>query len=169
MTAANALFEALAPRVDFGAFGRLRLADRSAGQLLAAAIAGAASDGTRSVRSIPVPAREDGPALVLHVSPLRRAAHDIFVRSSVLLVVTPVEAPDAPLTEVLTGLFDLTPAEARVAGSVARGQSVDEIATTYSLSRETVRTQLKAVMAKTGTERQTALALLLAGARPLGR
>jgi DNA-binding CsgD family transcriptional regulator len=38
------------------------------------------------------------------------------------------------------------------------------MAASYGLSRETVRTQLKSVMAKTGTSRQAELALLLSGA-----
>ena len=165
VTASNALFDALSPRILAGAFGRVRLVERPSDQLLREAFQRSGDESARAVRSIPMPARYDEPALVLHVIPLRRAANDLFVRSTALLVVTPVTAPDAPMTEVLTGLFDLTPAEARVAGGVSRGMSLDEIAAAHALSKETVRTQLKAVMSKTGTERQSELALLLSGAR----
>ena len=99
--------------------------------------------------------------------PIRRAAHDIFSSAQVLLVLTAVVAPDAPLTEMLHGLFDLTPAEARVARGLAAGMSVEEISLKGAISRETVRTQLKGVMAKTATTRQADLVRLLAGASPL--
>ena len=70
--------------------------------------------------------------------------------------------PDA---ELIAGLFDLTPAEARVARGVAEGLTLDAIGNKASISRETVRSQLKAVLAKTGVNRQADLAALLAGLR----
>jgi DNA-binding CsgD family transcriptional regulator len=54
-------------------------------------------------------------------------------------------------------------AEARVAGGISSGQTVDDIAASLSLSRETIRTQLKAVFAKVGVSRQVDLVNLLAG------
>ncbi len=76
---------------------------------------------------------------------------------------TPVVPAEVPKAEVLQGLFDLTPAEARVARGIAECQSVEGIADLLGVSRETIRTQLKAVLAKTGTGRQVELAALLAG------
>jgi DNA-binding CsgD family transcriptional regulator len=58
-------------------------------------------------------------------------------------------------------LFGLTPAEARLAGLLVEGQSVNEIAEGLKLSRETVRNQLKIVFAKTGAHRQGELVALL--------
>jgi DNA-binding CsgD family transcriptional regulator len=156
---ANAGLEALQPRITTGLLERIQLADRDANQLLHAAL----QHTVPSVRSIPIPAGEHAQALIAHVLPIRRAAGDIFRRAAALLVITPVTAPRAPLTEVLTGLFDLTPAEVRVARGIAQGQTLEEICTALGLSRETVRTQLKSVLAKTGTSRQTELALLLSG------
>jgi DNA-binding CsgD family transcriptional regulator len=60
-------------------------------------------------------------------------------------------------------LFDLTPAEARVARGISEAQTVDTVADALGVSRETVRTQLKAVLAKTGVAKQTELVNLLAG------
>jgi len=68
-----------------------------------------------------------------------------------------------PEMRVLCGLFDLTPAEARLAREVAVGASMETAAATLGLSIETVRTYLKRVMAKTGTRRQAELAVLLSG------
>ena len=55
----------------------------------------------------------------------------------------------------------LTPAELRVAPGISRGESLAEIARTHGISVKTVRTQLKAVFAKTGTHRQAELAAMM--------
>ncbi len=167
LLAANDLFEALAPRVQFAAFGRLAFADPEVERLTTAALASIGSEAEPTVRSIPIHAAPDAPALVVHLLPVRRAAGDIFVQAEGVIVVTPVAAPAAPLTQVLMGLFDLTPAEARVARGIAAGLDVQHLAVTLALSRETVRSQLKAVLAKTCTRRQAELGMMLSGARPL--
>lgn len=59
--------------------------------------------------------------------------------------------------------LDLTPAEDPIARAFAEGHSVESSAAALSISPETVRTQLKRVMAKTGTSRQAELVQLLAG------
>ena len=58
----------------------------------------------------------------------------------------------------LAALFDLTPAEARVARGVAEGLDLDALARARGVSVQTVRAQLKAVFRKTGTSRQNELA-----------
>jgi len=164
---ANPLFEQLAPRVAAGASDRVTIASRPAHDALHEALGAAATDRPFAARSIPIAAEEGEPALIAHLLPIRRGAHDIFASAQFLLVLTAVVAPGAPLTEMLHGLFDLTPAEARVARALAAGLSVDEISLKSATSRETVRTQLKGVMAKTATTRQADLVRLLAGASPL--
>ena len=64
--------------------------------------------------------------------------------------------------ELVRSLFDLTPAEARVARSLSAGETLDDIAETGGVSRNTVRTQLRGVMEKTGCTRQAELVSLLA-------
>jgi DNA-binding CsgD family transcriptional regulator len=164
LVVANPLFERLAPRVSSGAFDRVQFASRSANEALKHALAATGLGGTRS---IPIPAEDGEPALIAHLVPIRRGARDIFAAADILLVLTAVVAPNAPLTEMLHGLFDLTPAEAKVARGLAAGLSVEEISLRGAISRETVRTQLKGVMAKTATSRQADLVRLLAGASPL--
>lgn len=166
---ANALFEQLAPRVSAGAFDHVTIASRPANDALKQALGAAAADPHFAARSIPIHADEGEPALIAHLLPIRRAAHDIFANAAFLLVLTAVVAPGAPLTEMLHGLFDLTPAEARVARALATGLSIEEISLQSATSRETVRTQLKGVMAKTATTRQADLVRLLAGASPLAK
>lgn len=160
---ANDSLKALEPRATIGAFDRMHLGAPLADRLLGSALSEPELNGPRS---IPLAATEASPAMVVHLVPIRRSAHDVFSHGEMLLVFTVVTAPSAPPTEVLTGLFDLTPAEARVARGISLGRSTEELAALHGVSRETVRTQLKSLMLKTATTRQVELALLLSGLRP---
>jgi DNA-binding CsgD family transcriptional regulator len=99
---------------------------------------------------------------VAHVLPILRTARDIFERCSTVVVLTPVTLSQAPPVELVRSLFDLTPAQARIARSLSVGETLDEIAETGGVSRNTVRTQLRGVMEKTGCTRQAELVSLLA-------
>lgn len=66
--------------------------------------------------------------------------------------------------EHLQALYKLSPTEARVAWLIARSKSIRDAARSLGLSPETVRTHLKHIYAKTGVNRQSALAYLLATA-----
>jgi DNA-binding CsgD family transcriptional regulator len=63
-------------------------------------------------------------------------------------------------------LFDLTPAEARVARSLASGKTVEAIATEGGVSLNTVRTHVRGVLEKTGCTRQAEVIALLSGILP---
>ena len=166
VVAMNRLVEALDGRIVSRSFERIGLTHPAADALLAGALADASSGTTRS---IPLPAAEGQPALIVHLLPVSRAAHDIFAAATTLLLVTDVAAPDAPTQELLAGLFDLTPAEARVARALASGLPLDRVAAEFGLSVQTIRNQLAAVFHKTGTSRQVELLLLIAGSAPLRR
>jgi DNA-binding CsgD family transcriptional regulator len=64
---------------------------------------------------------------------------------------------------VLNSRLRLTPAEARIALGVARGETLAAIAAANGISVQTVRTQLKAIFTKTGVHRQAELAILIIG------
>ncbi|MAA74821.1 MAG: hypothetical protein CMN28_08950 [Salinisphaeraceae bacterium] len=64
---------------------------------------------------------------------------------------------------VLCELYDLTPAEARVARMMVNGGAPREIAEQSNTSVHTVRNQIKSVFSKTGAARQAELAILLLG------
>jgi DNA-binding CsgD family transcriptional regulator/PAS domain-containing protein len=70
--------------------------------------------------------------------------------------------PGADGEVILQRTYGLTPAEARVALRIARGQSPREVAEALATSWYTVRAHLRAVFAKTGTRRQAALVGLVA-------
>ncbi|WP_332684027.1 helix-turn-helix transcriptional regulator [Bosea sp. (in: a-proteobacteria)] len=162
----NALLAEMIPEVVQDRPSRLTLTNAAADGLLAPALAamGRAPAGA-TVRSIPVARQGERPPLIVHLSPIRGAAHDIFARAAAILVVTPVVLSDMPSAAVVQGLFDLTPAEARLAALIAAGSRPRDAAATLGVTEETARTTLKRVMAKTGLHRQSELVGMLRGAR----
>lgn len=164
--AMNERMEALAPVIGTGAGNSLTIARPAAKAIFDNALARLRSGVVPEVQSIPLPAGEESPAIILHVLPVRRMARDIFSLSLAVVVATPVGEVGPVDMRVLSGLFDLTPAEAKLARFLAAGASAETAAQALGLSIQTVRTYLKRIMAKTGTRRQAELAVLLAG---LGR
>jgi DNA-binding CsgD family transcriptional regulator len=160
--AANHLIEALIGYVMWRAQDRVSLKDRSADQLFRGAIAAIDLAGG-TVRSFPVRHSGAEAMMVAHVVPIRLSARDIFIRCAAVLVLTPVALPQAPPVELVHSLFDLTPAEARVARSLTAGATLDDIAASGGVSRNTVRTQLRGVLQKTGCVRQAEVVALLSG------
>jgi DNA-binding CsgD family transcriptional regulator len=79
---------------------------------------------------------------------------------AIIISIVPDDEPK-PGPVMLRAAFQLTPAEARVALGIARGDALSAIAQTQGIALGTVRTQLKAIFAKTGTHRQAQLAALL--------
>jgi DNA-binding CsgD family transcriptional regulator len=159
--AANPLIEALTGYVHWRAQDRVSLKDRAADQLLRDAIAAIDVAGGTSVRSFPVRDTGAETMMVAHVVPIRLSARDIFVRCAAALVLTPVTLPQAPPVELVQSLFDLTPAEARVARGLASGKTVDDIAIDGGTSANTIRTHVRGVLEKTGCNRQTDIVALL--------
>ncbi len=78
-----------------------------------------------------------------------------------MLVLTPVTLPQAPPVELVQSLFDLTPAEARVARGLASGKTVEDIATARGVSQNTIRAHVRGVLEKTGCNRQVDIVALL--------
>ncbi len=163
--APNLLLERMIPDVLHDSRTRLVFSNLATDALYARAVESLnAIDANEDVAySIPISARDGVSAMIVHLLPVRGAAHDVFSQASGLLVVTPVDRGVVPNAEVLSGLFDLTPAEARVAREIASGGTVNTIAQDRRISRETIRNQLKGVLAKTGLSRQSDLAALLNG------
>lgn len=161
---ANREFDASASQWTTRGGNRIALADRRADGLLNETL-GLIATG-QGVRSLPLIPEGDGLPAVLHVVPIRRAAHDIFGQAAAILVLTTASAGPTEATPLLQALFDLSPAEAVVAARIAAGQTAEQIARADGKSVETVRNQLKSVLGKTGCRRQVDLARLLAQLAP---
>jgi DNA-binding CsgD family transcriptional regulator len=169
LLAAHDLLQRMPAQVAFHARDRLAFVNPAAQSLLGVALESLARDDPTRVKSIPLRAAADETPCVAHLLPVKGAAHDVFSRAEVVLVVTPLIASKTISTDILSGLFDLTPAEARLASRLVKRRTLSEIAREHSVSLETLKSQLKAVFAKTGTQRQSELVgLLTASSSPLG-
>lgn len=149
------------------AHGGLAIADRDANRLFQDAVTGMnGSAGT--ARSIPVPANGGGAAFVIHLLPLRRAAHDIFAGADILVLATPI-TPSAlvPSASLLNTLFDLTPTEARLATDLASGLTLAESAARRGVTIKSARTYLERIFNKTGTHQQSQVVAMIKTVQPL--
>jgi DNA-binding CsgD family transcriptional regulator len=156
--AANALLADLVPEITIGAGDRLSFRNSSIQSLYARYLKSEAHGGSEvSGHSLALPAAGVNPPAVVHLLPLRGMGRDIFSGASVLLYVTMLSRRSALPIALLQSLFDLTPAEARVAKLIGSGRTVTEAADELAVQVNTVRTQLKSIFAKTGTRRQADL------------
>jgi DNA-binding CsgD family transcriptional regulator len=166
--AANPLIEAMNDHIHWRSHNRVSFTDAAADALLRRAIDTLDVANGAPTRSFAVRSKDTRAAAVAHLIPIRRSAGDVFARSAGVLAMTPVTLPQAPSVELVQSLFDLTPAEARVARNLTTGQTVDEIAASGGVSLNTVRTQVRGVLEKTGCRRQADAIALFGGIAPLG-
>lgn len=97
------------------------------------------------------------------VSPLARETCVPATAAQPAVCVTIID-PDAPprlSAAVLRALYDLTPAEARLAEQLAAGEDLKTAANRLGIGYGTVRAQLAAIFRKTETRRQAELVRLL--------
>jgi DNA-binding CsgD family transcriptional regulator len=131
--------------------------------LLIEALSNVSSSRAGFGRSIPVGGTRHDSPFVAHIVPLRGAGLDVFTGALSIIFITPVVPNSSPAPELLQALFDLTPAEARLASQLTTGKSMEQIALSSGLSPNTIRTHLKSVFLKTGVQRQAELVSLLGG------
>jgi DNA-binding CsgD family transcriptional regulator len=79
-----------------------------------------------------------------------------------VILITVAPAPSGSVDAVLVAsMFELTPAEAKLAVALVEGLDLQKIARSHNTALETVRSQLKAIFLKTGTRRQSDLIALV--------
>jgi DNA-binding CsgD family transcriptional regulator len=124
-------------------------------------------DRTTSPQTIPmlnppVPvARAGRKPLLVYAVPIFGEALDIFANARALVVVLDPEGLPAPPEAALRAAFGLTSAEGRLAARLGTGESLNEAADALGIAKETARSHLKAIFAKTGARRQSELVALL--------
>ena len=84
-----------------------------------------------------------------------------------LILITDLERQPTVLGRRLVELFGLTPAEACLAAALVEGKRLEDIASERGVRMPTLRTQLRAILDKTGTRRQADLMRVLVGLPPL--
>jgi len=115
--------------------------------------------GPQARASVPVHSADGQRRLTVHLYPIgepaslpvlgmKRIVMAVFHERDLRLDIDPV---------LITEHYGLTPAEARVAAALARGQSPEQICLDAGVTINTVRSQLRSIFEKTGTSRQTEL------------
>lgn len=164
--AANKRFLERSDLFGFGLGDRVTIAQGRANELLRAALQeNRQSAIPQAVRSIPITSPDETAPGVLHVLPLLRSARDLFSGGDTILVFTPAQASAlVPAPGLLSGLFDLTPAQAKLAASLSSGQTLKAAAEQSGIKFATARSYLEQIFRKTGTSQQSQLVALLKSA-----
>ena len=90
---------------------------------------------------------------------------DVFARSYAMVLFEDVSDKRFISYDVLHHLFGLTPSECKIAALLADGADLRTVAGHCGIQYETVRTHIRSILRKTGTDRQAELCVLLAGIR----
>lgn len=143
--------------------GRLRAADHDGDTRLQGLVAvmGSRPSGSPAAADPIAIGRDGAPWLLVEAMPVTPFGHDVFDTGHILLLLTRLAVPGGPDETLLRRAFGLTPAEARLAVALTAGSGLGPAAATLGVGRETARTQLRSVFAKTGTRRQAELSALL--------
>lgn len=144
--------------------GTLRAQQNSAQQALAAAIRAARTEGAGAtfIKALNVPrtgAHADLKVLIKNIPLSQRVEGNR--RPAVVVYIRDPERVFIPSTDILRMLFSFTPAEAALAKLLAEGLSLDEAGAALGISKNTGKSRLRAVFAKTGTTRQASLVRVL--------
>ncbi|CAN2534650.1 hypothetical+protein [Methylocapsa aurea] len=143
--------------------GRLRASDLPSDARLQAMLAAACAPGQHVAVPEPVVISRIGRRpLVVEVLPVRSEFAGLFSAAKVLVMITDAARSSEPSETLLGKLFGLTPAEARLATALTRGESLEAASEILGTTRETARTRLKVIFGKTETNRQAELVALLA-------
>jgi DNA-binding CsgD family transcriptional regulator len=126
-----------------------------------------------SARSAPMPLSSKPAAMLISrlgrkplsllAAPLRAESMLVPARAVAIVLIRDREMKTTMPAEALAMLYDLTPAEARLALTLLDGNSLAEAADQHKIAEQTARTQLKKIFQKTSTRRQGELIRLLAG------
>jgi DNA-binding CsgD family transcriptional regulator len=106
--------------------------------------------------------RERKASVIARLMPIHGGARTPFLGARGLLTLVPLEPAYGPSPALLRRAFGLTPAEAKLAATIAQGKAPEQIAEELGIARTTVRNQLRAIFSKTNTHRQSELVALLA-------
>ncbi len=98
--------------------------------------------------------------LVIRPVPTNKFSEGKSVPSVAIFISDPEQSSETPV-QIITRLFGVTPAEASLAMLLVNGLTLDEAAKVQGVSRNTTRTHLRSIFAKTGVSRQTMLVRLI--------
>jgi DNA-binding CsgD family transcriptional regulator len=105
--------------------------------------------------------RSDARPLVAYAIPWSDIAGDHPQPALAILILVDPNERCEPAAGLLRQIFGLTSAESRVAKQLLQGRGMGEIAASSGVAEATIRTQMKSVLQKTNTHRQSELVMLL--------
>jgi DNA-binding CsgD family transcriptional regulator len=145
--------------------GKLRATDPAIDERLKRAITAAADDrGETGASGLGVAlTRDPAPVSVAHVLPVARGDVRARLVPGAVAAIFVSSADDAPRIDLkpMADAYGLTPAETRLLGRIAIGESLPQAAVALNVTQNTLKTHLSRIMAKTGTNRQPALLALV--------
>lgn len=98
--------------------------------------------------------------IVVRPVPMTEWSEGKSVPTVAIFVSDPEQTSETPV-QIITRMFGVTPAEASLAMLLVNGLTLDEAAKMQGVSRNTTRTHLRSIFAKTGVSRQTMLVRLI--------
>jgi len=110
--------------------------------------------------------RDGLPWLLVEAMPITSFGSDLFTAGRIILLLNDLTRAPRPDTERLRIAFGLTPAEAKLAVHLSDGKGLEAAASALGISPATARSQLKAVFAKSGANRQAELVGMISNLRP---
>lgn len=149
--ATNHLFENYSGKVTIGAQDLLHFSNAAIANFYQAVVAGREK---RTGKSFPLKATDGTPPAILHFFPIAGVAREIFLQVAYFIIITPASPSNGTPAEIIKGLFDLTPTESKIAERLTRGELISEIARGEGTTVETVRSQVKAILSKSGMASQ---------------
>ncbi len=123
-------------------------------------------------RPLPAPviiARHGTPWLLIEALPVALTWSDAFDGCRAILVLSDLTRRPISDATLLSLVFGLTHAEARLAAAICEGHDLNTAAASFGVSCQTVRSQLKTIFAKTGSRRQAELVARAAQIRNTAR
>jgi DNA-binding CsgD family transcriptional regulator len=143
--------------------GQFFARERDSAERLRAMLAGVAADEPLGqYRNLVALKRRDARPLIIQAIGLSGLLLDAFNPGRILLLFFDPENRKPPAQNIMQDVFGLSRAEAKLAFELIKNGSLAQATVRLSISKETARTHLKAIFAKTGKRNQAELAVLLA-------
>ncbi|CAB3799878.1 hypothetical protein LMG28688_05047 [Paraburkholderia caffeinitolerans] len=145
--------------------------NRKLQRLIRMAVMGHHAAAAAIVEAMPITRSHDRPRLGLLVRTVLLSdwSEDNKRRPAVTLFLRDPDRKPQGAQEMLRKLFDLTPAESAIALLLMNGLTLEEAAEESAISKNTARSHLRSIFAKTGATRQaTLIRILLGSIVPLG-
>lgn len=163
----NCLMQALAPQVVIDAKQGVSFVCSKANSRFSETLKQNDASPRPVEQSFALPRTHMQPPAVVHIVPFKQNEMTISAYTAFFIIATPVDRSRIVSSATLQDLFDLSPAEARVARSVAKGNDVSAAAREFGLSVETVRSHIKSVLSKCRVKKQADFIASVVSVRPL--